>query len=143
VISEASESELARTVSSPGSGRGPGPRRVLIVDDNVDSCETLEAVLDDLGHETRVAHDGPGALEIVDGFAPDIVLLDISLPGMDGFEIVRRMRRLDAGAKIPIVALSGYATSADRARALEAGYSEHLAKPLDLAVLERVVAQSG
>jgi PAS domain S-box-containing protein len=119
--------------------RPPAHRHVLIVDDNADSCEMMQRLLRRLGHETRIALDGPRALELAEEAAPDIVFLDIGLPGMDGFEVVRLLRKIPSCARIPIMALSGYASDIDRRRALEAGFTEHFAKPVDLEVLARVV----
>ena len=101
-------------------------RRVLLVDDNQDVGETMSILLGELGHETCFAPDGPRALWIAPDFKPDIVFLDIGLPDMDGFEVARRLRKIPACAKIPIIALSGYARETDRRRALDAGFSGHL-----------------
>jgi PAS domain S-box-containing protein len=107
------------------------PRRVLIVDDNRDSVTVMQALLELCGHEVHVAFDGAGALEICKAFVPELVLLDIGLPEMDGYEVVRRIRAIAACAKIPIIAVSGYARAQDRARAIESGFTAHLPKPVD------------
>jgi PAS domain S-box-containing protein len=117
-------------------------RRVLLVDDNEDVGETMSLLLGELGHETRFALDGPHALQIAQDFKPDIVFLDIGLPGMDGFEVARRMREIAACAKIPIIALSGYARESDQQRALKAGFSGHLPKPVDLEHIEQILERA-
>jgi signal transduction histidine kinase len=114
-------------------------KRVLIVDDNEDSSELLAMLVQRLGHEAQVASDGANALERVRDFEPDIVLLDIGLPGMNGFEVVRRMRQLPACVSIPIIAVTGYTREADRREALSAGFSEHFAKPIGLERLRDVL----
>jgi PAS domain S-box-containing protein len=122
----------------PERSNGPA-KRVLIVDDNEDATEMLSALLQGRGHETRVALDGLHALEIAHDFRPNIVFLDIGLPKLDGFQVVRRMRKIPACARIPIIAVTGYARDSDRQRALQAGFSDHLVKPVDLAQLELAV----
>ncbi|HYD42137.1 MAG TPA: PAS domain S-box protein [Anaeromyxobacter sp.] len=115
--------------------------RILVVDDNVDSAESLCDLLRLLGHEVDVAHDGPTALGKVRAAAPDVVVCDIGLPGMDGYEVARTLRR-DAGAGLTrLLALSGYAQGEDRQRALDAGFDAHLAKPVELPELLRALAR--
>jgi PAS domain S-box-containing protein len=114
-------------------------RRVLIVDDNEDSIEMMREVLVQLGHEVFVAHDGPQAIEVAQASAPDIILLDVGLPGLSGYEVARRMRQIQACAKVPIIAVTGYAREIDRAQALSAGFSDHVAKPIDIWCLESLV----
>src|SRR5206468_6263700 len=96
----------------------PGERkRVLVVEDNLDSAETLAAMLDMMGHEARVANDGPSGIDICAHFKPSIVLLDIGLPGLSGFEVAQRLRANSAGAgPLKIIALTGYGSDSDRAR---------------------------
>ena len=115
--------------------------RVLVVDDNVDAAVTLaEGVALD-GHEVRIAHDGPAALEEARAFSPEVILLDIGLPAMDGYEVVRQLRELPQARGALIVALTGFGQQSDRQRALAAGFDEHLVKPVELdtvtAVLKR------
>ncbi len=129
--------------ATPVEVRNVSPRaahgRVLVVDDNVDAASTLaEAVRLD-GHEVRVAHDGPDALEQADGFAPEVVLLDIGLPGMDGYEVVRLLRQRPQLRKTLMVALTGFGQESDRERALQAGFDEHLIKPVDLDTVHAVL----
>jgi len=113
--------------------------RVLVVDDNVDAAVTLaEGVALD-GHEVRIAHDGPSALEQARAFSPEVVLLDIGLPAMDGYEVVRRLRELPQARGALIVALTGFGQQSDRQRALAAGFDEHLVKPVELDTVTAVL----
>ena len=102
-----------------------------MVDDNPDAAELLEDALACAGHEVRTAPDGPSALQLVKTFAPDIAFLDIGLPVMDGYELAGLLRRVPALRGMPLVAVTGYAQDDDRQRALDSGFTEHLAKPLD------------
>lgn len=126
------------TTSPPGSHAS---RRVLVVDDNEDAAESLAALLRLFGHEVGVALDGEQALELAPGLKPDVVLLDLGMPRMDGHEVARRMRAAPWGASMKIVALSGFGDGADRARSLEAGCNDHLVKPVSPADLESVLAE--
>jgi PAS domain S-box-containing protein len=116
-------------------------RRILIVDDNDDAAQSAAELLAELGHEVRVAHDGPSALDLASRFHPEVCLLDIGLPVMDGYELGRRLRDsgvLPDGARI--IAVTGYGQDADRRRSTEAGFSAHVVKPVDLDMLTDVVA---
>jgi CheY-like chemotaxis protein len=109
-----------------------GPiRRVLIVDDNEDSATSMAMLLQIYGHETRVAGDGPSALAIAGEFQPNAVLLDIGLPGMDGYEVARRLRELPTMHAAVLIALTGYGGAEHRQLALDAGFNHHLVKPVD------------
>jgi PAS domain S-box-containing protein len=121
-------------VVEPASDHAEGAesRRVLIVDDNTDAAEMLAEALSDLGHETRIAHDGPSGLGIVESFVPDIAFLDIGLPAMDGYELARRMRSQVDKPELRLVALTGYGQDSDRKRSAEAGFDHHMVKPIDV-----------
>ena len=120
---------------------GPvAPRRVLVVDDNVDAATMLNMLLRSLGHETRVAHDGQQALQVAEQFRPDIVLLDIGMPGLDGYEVARRLRRGSQDRPLRIVAVTGWGQDADRQRSREAGFDLHLVKPVDAGQLAKALA---
>jgi PAS domain S-box-containing protein len=123
----------AKTISGPVGNR---TLRILIVDDNRDSAETMATLQELHGHETRVAHTGPEAVSTAADFLPHVVLLDIGLPEMDGFEVARRIRAMRAMEDAFLIALTGYGTAKDREAAKEAGFNEHLAKPADLAQLQ-------
>lgn len=115
-------------------------RRVLVVDDNEDAAESLAALLRIFGHEVGVAFDGEQALSLAPELMPDVVLLDLGMPRMDGHEVARRMRAAPWGASMKIVALSGFGDGADRTRSLEAGCNDHLVKPVSPADLEFALA---
>jgi signal transduction histidine kinase len=109
--------------------------RVLVVDDNVDAAQALHEILSTLGHEAAVAHDGMTALDLARSRQPDIAVLDIGLPAMDGYELARRLRELPGGHKLRLIAVTGYGQEADRVRAHEAGFDHHLVKPIALDAL--------
>jgi CheY-like chemotaxis protein len=123
-----------------GTGQLQG-LRVLIVDDNVDAALSLAMVLDTLGIERAVTHDGPSSLAMLDAFRPHAALLDIGMRGMDGYELARRIRQLPQHADILLIAVSGWAHSPDLQRSREAGIDHHLAKPVDLAQLTALLSQ--
>ena len=114
--------------------------RVLVVDDNVDAAESLSMLLRLTGHVTRLSHDGPDAIEAALDFQPDVVLLDIGLPHLDGFQVARRLRDNPATRNCLLVAVSGYGQDEDRAKAKASGFDFHLTKPIDYDDLQRVLA---
>lgn len=116
-------------------------KRILVVDDNVDGAETLSMLLELGGHELAVAHSGPDALDAVNRFAPEIVFLDIGLPGMDGYEVARHLRADPGKANIVLVALTGWGSAADQQRSRDAGFDTHLTKPIQFAVIEEILAR--
>jgi CheY-like chemotaxis protein len=116
------------------------PRRVLIVDDNEDAANSLAMILNLGGHETASVYTAVDALQRAASFKPDVVLLDIGLPGMDGYEVAQKMRELPGLRDIRLVAVTGYGRSDDRIRARDAGFDDHLTKPVEFAVLERTLA---
>jgi len=116
------------------------PRRVLVVDDNVDAAESLSMLLSLEGHDVRVVHDGPAALREAASFEPALVLLDIGLPGLSGYDVARALRGDPRTTRAVIVALTGWGQEVDRSRSRDAGFDHHLVKPLDIEVLNRVIA---
>ncbi len=112
------------------------PQRVLVVDDNHDAADSLGTLLRLLGSEVEVVYNGPDALAAVTTWQPAVVLLDIGMPGMDGYEVVRRMREEPACRNITVIALTGWGQEADRKRSKSAGFDHHLIKPADLHTLE-------
>jgi CheY-like chemotaxis protein len=111
-----------------------------VVDDNVDAAASLARLLRRVyGQEVRVAHDGPNALELVEEFRPEVVLLDIGMPGMDGYEVARRIRGLGDFSGTRLIALTGWGQEADRLSSREAGFDHHLVKPVDPEVLCRLL----
>jgi len=121
-----------RPAPQPGSESqaAEGSHRVLVVDDNVDAAESIAMLLQELGNEAHVVHDGPAALVACERLKPDVVLLDIGMPDMDGYEVARRLRASYPGLRI--VALTGWGQAGDRARTQAAGFDLHLVKPVEL-----------
>jgi CheY-like chemotaxis protein len=155
------------TASSPGLGRGseftvrlprapadvaPAPlpvargaiggarRRVLVVDDNVDAAHSLARLLEAAGHDVSAVYDGLAALSQASQLRPDVILLDIGLPGLDGYEVARRLRSRPETAAALLVALTGYGQDEDRRRSQEAGFDHHLVKPVERGSLQRLFA---
>ena len=118
------------------------PRNVLVVDDSADAAQTLAEALREAGHRAAVAHDGPGALQSAALCAFDLILLDISLPVMDGYEVCRMLRRLPDYADKKIVALTGWGAIEDRQRAEAAGFDGHRTKPLDWRQIEEILQRT-
>jgi signal transduction histidine kinase len=121
----------------------PPPCRILIVDDNVDAALTLAELLTLDGHETHVAHDGPSAVDAARRLSPDVAILDLGLPGFDGYEAARRLRAEPALKGLLLVALSGWVQPDGRTLAREAGFDHHFAKPVQLKSLELVLLNAG
>jgi CheY-like chemotaxis protein len=119
------------------------PRRVLVVDDNVDAARALGLLVQSLGHETRVVYGGPQALSIAVDFRPDIVLLDIAMPGIDGYQVARRLRSLGQEPPPRIVAVTGFSQEADREKSRSAGFDMHLVKPIAVDDLARAIGERG
>jgi signal transduction histidine kinase len=119
---------LVSTMPAPARTRR---RRVLVADDNRDSAETLAMLLRVEGHEVVIAHDGSAALAAFGGFAPDVVLLDIGMPGPNGYEVALRIRQSRPDAEIKLVAITGWGQESDKERAFAAGFDHHLTKPVD------------
>jgi CheY-like chemotaxis protein len=116
-------------------------RRVLVVDDGVGAARMLQMLVKRLGpHEVEIAYDGPSALEAAQRFSPDLVLLDIGLPRMDGYEVARRLREFEEFAGATLVALTGYSHEEDRRRSSDAGFDEHVVKPIELETLKKLLA---
>jgi PAS domain S-box-containing protein len=126
----------------PDAERAPGPRhRILVVDDNRDAAESMAMMLEFLGHETRAANAGNEALEMVETFRPDTILLDIGMPGMNGYETCRRLRTTSRGREVVVIAVTGWGQDDDRERSREAGFDHHLTKPVELASLQDLLAR--
>jgi two-component system CheB/CheR fusion protein len=131
---------LETTPRQRPTGAGPG-RRVLVVDDNRDAAESLAVLLRAAGHQVETANDGNAALAAARRFVPTAVLLDIGLPGMDGYEVARQLRR-EPGRPPLLVAITGYGQEEDRRQALAAGFDEYLVKPADFATLTQLLGQA-
>jgi len=127
--------------AKPAGHSGP-PRRILIVDDNRDAAQALRLLLEGDGHQVRTADDGASGLEIARADRPDVVLLDIGLPKMDGYEIAQRIRS-DAGLEgTLLIAVTGYGQMHDRARASASGFHHHLVKPVAFAALQQLLREA-
>ncbi len=143
-LAESPQAAAARpTASTPCHLAHAGKKRVLIVDDNADAAELLAEVLQSQGHATRVAYDASTALTLAPEFAPDVALLDLGLPEMDGYELARRIREAPWSGGLRLIALTGYGQSSDRRRSSEAGFDAHLVKPVDLDVILAAVERGG
>jgi CheY-like chemotaxis protein len=127
-------------LAAAGGARRPGAlqKRVLIVDDNVDAADSLLLLLKDTGHIVTSAHDGHSALRIARSLRPDVVLLDIGLPGLDGYQVARQLRQ-EFGAQMVIVAVTGLGSDPDRESAIEAGFDYHLLKPVEPSFFESLL----
>jgi two-component system CheB/CheR fusion protein len=115
--------------------------RILVVDDNVEVAEVLTMLLDTLGYQAHAVHDGDSAIEAARVQVPDAILLDIGLPGANGYEVARQIRKQPGLERVLLVALSGYGQEEDRQRSFEAGFDEHVVKPATVDVLERILAR--
>jgi len=134
-----SAEEAHRAIAPRREAEPPAaPRRVLIVDDDKDASDSIATLSALWGHETRAAYDGPAALRIARELHPHIVLLDLGMPGMDGYEVARRLRE-EHGEGLRIVAVTGYGQEDDRRATRAAGFDEHLVKPFDPAVLRQLL----
>ncbi len=127
---------LAADAVTPSSAAS----RIVVIEDNLDAAEVLADVLQLEGYEVHVAHDGRSGLELVRRVRPDLVLCDIGLPDLDGYEVAQALRRDEALGATRLIAVSGYAQPEDRQRALEAGFDEHMAKPLSPRDLMKALA---
>jgi CheY-like chemotaxis protein len=134
----------ADQLPSPPVAREPMPatnKRILVVDDNQDSAASLSMLLELTGHETHIAHDGKTAVDMAAKIRPDVVLLDIGLPKLNGYEACRRMRDEPWGKSMLIVALTGWGQDSDREKSRQAGFDRHLTKPVDHATLTKLLAE--
>lgn len=131
-----------RVAHGEAAGITVARRRVLIVDDNQNGANSLADLLALQEHETQVAFSAKHALEQIGSFVPDVALLDIGLPEMDGYELARRLRAMPELNGIRLVALTGYGEAEVRKRTQAAGFDDHLVKPVDVSVLQRAIAAS-
>jgi PAS domain S-box-containing protein len=128
------------STTGPEPTRAPSSRRILVVDDNVDAAESIAMLLRLWGHDVRLAYNGPEALQAAEAYRPEIVLLDIGLPGINGYDVARRLRQRPESQEAMLVAVTGYGQEEDRRRSVGAGFDHHLTKPVDPGALERLVA---
>lgn len=140
VVAAPAEEELHTAPTQAAATVATNGQRVLVVDDNRDSARTLALLLTRIGYQTQIAYDGIEAVERASEYDPDIVLLDIGLPGLNGYDVCRAIRAATAAGLRPImVAISGYGTDADRCQSVEAGFDGHLVKPIDLSQLTELL----
>ncbi len=116
-------------------------RRILVADDNIDAAESMAMLMETEGHEVMLAHDGPAALDTAETHRPDVALLDIGMPGFDGYELAARIRAADWGRNMLLVAMTGWGQRDDRQRALEAGFDVHMTKPVSVEAVMQLLAQ--
>jgi CheY-like chemotaxis protein len=142
-MAETRRSGLAVQADDGGGPEAAGPisKRILVVDDNVDSAESLATLLRIRGNEVKTAADGPSALKLAATFQPEVVLLDVGLPGMDGYEVARKLRQQPSTSRALLIALTGYGRVEDREAALKAGFDKHFTKPIEAKALYQYVAQ--
>ncbi len=149
-VGKGSEFVVLLPLAPPGSHEVRAPRshivwgpkkRIALIDDNVDSCAMLEAILRRAGYEVFSAHDGHAGLGLIDDVRPDVAIVDIGLPGLDGYEVTRRVRARPELRDLFMVAVTGYGRPSDRAMAMEAGFDDHLVKPFQAEDIGRVLDQ--
>jgi CheY-like chemotaxis protein len=135
------EESEGQEFAEQGQVTPPPGHRLLVVDDNEDAADSLAMLLRLEGHEVRLTYDGPTALEMAKGYRPDMVFLDIGMPGMDGYEVARRLRQQDGLENVRLAALTGWGQQEDRRRSAEAGFDHHLVKPVEPKDLLGLLAQ--
>ncbi|HKY02041.1 MAG TPA: response regulator [Burkholderiales bacterium] len=118
-----------------------GGGRILVVDDNRDAAESLQVLLSMMGNEVSVAFDGRQAIELAEALRPDVIFLDIGLPGMNGYEAARAIRRKDWGRDVTLIALTGWGNADDQNHALDAGFDRHFVKPVAFESLSEVLKE--
>ena len=133
-----------QTVSAPqleASGGTVVPLQILVVDDNVPSAKTTGWMLEMVGHQTNLVHDGPAAIEAAKRLRPDVILLDIGLPGKNGYDVCRELRLDPAFKDTVMVAQTGWGQERDREMAFEAGFDHHLTKPVDFQMFADILGK--
>ena len=139
LLTDASQPDIPQAAPAPELAQVPR-QRILVVDDNVDGAQSLALLLEVCGHETHVVHDGLAAVEAADRLRPDVVLLDIGLPKVNGFEACRRIRQRPWGKNMVMIALTGWGQDVDRRRSQESGFDHHIVKPVEHAALVKLLA---
>lgn len=136
----ASEAEAQTESRGPANSAMAGAERILVIDDNLDCLNSLSMLLQLYGHEVAIAQSGMQGIEVLEQFQPSVVILDLGMPEMDGYETARRLRELEAGKKLLLVALTGWGQDHDRRRTQQAGFDLHLIKPVDSQALQSMLA---
>ncbi|OGB20665.1 MAG: hypothetical protein A3I66_23825 [Burkholderiales bacterium RIFCSPLOWO2_02_FULL_57_36] len=137
-LEESAQPDVAESDASLGTEAMPKSRRILVVDDNTDAAATVAEILDMLGNDVAVVHDGLAAVAAAADMQPDVVLLDIGLPGIDGYEAARRIRAQDSARHVTLIAITGWGQEKDKRRASEAGFDDHWVKPVSLDQLRKI-----
>lgn len=127
--------------STPPLTTDPQRLKILVVDDNPDSALSLAMMLSIMGHDTRTAHDGESAVATAESFLPEVVLLDIGLPKLNGYEVAQRIRRSTWGASMFLIAVTGWGQDEDRQRSSEVGLNVHMVKPVEPSALQKLLAE--
>jgi CheY-like chemotaxis protein len=142
VVSERPTAANGKTADNDGPSATAGPIRspILVVDDNIDAAKTLAMLLQRRGYRVYTVHDGPAALGWLAAHVPAMILLDLGMPVVDGYEVARRIRQQAEFRDVLLVALTGWGQPEDRRRSAEVGFDHHLVKPIDLGELERLLA---
>ena len=131
----------AKSLTAPPIDGTPNRFKILVVDDNHDSALSLAMMLSIMGHETRTAHDGESAVTTAEMFLPDVVLLDIGLPKLNGYEVAQRIRQSSWGASMFLIAVTGWGQDEDRQRSSEVGLNVHMVKPVEPSALEKLLSE--
>ena len=134
------DNHMADASKPPMTHTAPRRFKILVVDDNHDSALSLAMMLSIMGHDTRTAHDGESAVATAETFLPDVVLLDIGLPKLNGYEVAQRIREKSWGASMYLIAVTGWGQDEDRQRSSEVGLNLHMVKPVEPAALEKLLA---
>jgi CheY-like chemotaxis protein len=138
VAAPAAQTSVMRAGSPPATARG---RRVLVVEDSPDARQSLRLLLELAGHEVETSEDGPSGLAKLRDFRPDVALIDLGLPGLDGYAVARAVRQWPETRAIRLVAVTGYGQAEDRRRALAAGFDLHVTKPVDASMLDEMLGR--
>jgi len=136
-----SSADVGNTPRSPDRRARGQPLRILVADDNHEAAQVLALELELLGNEVRIAHDGAAELELARDFKPEFAFLDIGMPKVHGYQVARHLRGSEATARCLLVAVTGWNQENDRRRARAAGFDRHLVKPVDPAILSRLLAE--
>jgi CheY-like chemotaxis protein len=139
MLADKTMADSSRPASTP---QAPARRfKILVVDDNHDSALSMAMMLSIMGHETRTAHDGESAFVTAEAFLPDVVLLDIGLPKLNGYEVAQKIRGTKWGESMYLIAVTGWGQDEDRQRSSEVGLNQHMVKPVEPAALEKLLAE--
>jgi CheY-like chemotaxis protein len=134
------DNHMADANATTAAAVTPKRFRILVVDDNHDSALSLAMMLSIMGHETRTAHDGESAVATAESFLPEVILLDIGLPKLNGYEVAQRIREQPWGTSMFLIAVTGWGQDEDRQRSSEVGLNVHMVKPVEPAALEQLLA---